>query len=165
MNRNKNPYVKWILTLWIIALPLIASGCDFLDKGERSNVVIEELTAGQKRVSHYGGDQIQYSVWITCLLVNKSDVSANITPEWRFQIDDDLTIEVKNVRSYFNSVRMPAIVNPSDKAIIDLMYFDDTLANTKFSEEFFKYWHDLKATIAIKDENDHSYKISKTADL
>ena len=160
---KKSGSLKRLLIVWIMALTLMVSGCNFLDKGERSNVVIKKLTAGEIRVSHYGGDQIQYTVWITCRLENKSEVSASITPDWKFQIDEDITIDVSNSRSYFNDVRVPAIIEPSEEVLINLEYFDDTLEYTKFSEDFFGHWHDVKATITIKDENDHSYRVSETS--
>jgi len=156
---------RWLSIVCLVSMALTVSGCNFLDKGKRSNVVIKKLTAGEIRVSHYGGDQIQYTVWITCRLENKSEVSASITPDWKFQIDEDITINVSNSRSYFNDVRVPAIIEPFEEALINLEYFDDTLEYTKFTEDFFDRWHDVKATITIKDENDHSYKLSKSASL
>ena len=80
----KNSYAKWLLALWIMITALTASGCDFLDKkGERSDVVIEELFGGHYRNdTGPGGDwQIQYGAWIGCVLKNNSNVSANFTSD------------------------------------------------------------------------------------
>jgi len=144
-------------------LSLTASGCGFLDKkGESSDVVIEELFGGHYRNdTGPGGDwQIQYGVWIGCVLKNNSNVPASFTSDWQFLIDDNLTIDAGNVRSYFDKVIISPEVGPLQEAKIELQFFDDTLSNTKLSKEFFSRWHNFSATISIKDDNGYTYSVS-----
>jgi len=158
------------LLIWVMVLALIASGCDFLDKkGERSDVVITDLIGGHyKERQVYGSEVlIQYGVWIGCVLKNNSNVRASVTSDWKFQIDDNLTIDAGNARSYFEKVKIPSEVGPLQEAIINIEFFYDswngsTLSGTKFSTDFFTQWHSLKATISIEDDNGHSYKINSS---
>ncbi|MDD5738669.1 MAG: hypothetical protein PHY72_01940 [Candidatus Pacebacteria bacterium] len=162
--------LKWLLAFCVIALALIASGCDFLDKkGERSDVVITGLIGGHyKERQAYGSEVlVQYGVWIGCVLKNKSNVRASVTSDWKFQIDDDLTIDAGNVRSYFEKVKMPSEIAPLEEATIYIEFLYDSwngsaLSGTKFSTDFFTRWHTLKATISIEDDNGHSYRVSSS---
>ena len=143
----------------------------FDKKGERSNVAITDLIAGRYKDRHvYSGEElIQYGVWIGCVLKNNSNVPASITSDWQFQIDDNITIDAGNARSYFEEVKMPSQVGPLQEAIINLEFFYDAwnrsaLSGTKFSTDFFSGWHHLKATISIEDDNGYSYKINSSSE-
>ncbi len=168
MNETKNSYVKWLLTVCIMILALTASGCDYFDKkGERSNVVITDLFGGRYRDRHvYSGEElVQYGVWIGCVLKNNSNVSASITSDWKFVIDDNLTIDAGNARSYFDKVIMSPEIGPLQEAKIELQFFYDSwnrsdLSGTKFSKEFFAQWHEFSATITIEDDNGYTYSVN-----
>jgi len=161
---KKSGLSKWLL-IWIATLVLIISGCE---KEERSNVVIEELGGG-----HYMDKQslglglIQYGFWVECLLKNNSSIPASIS-DWKFQIDENITIIPTNSRSYFETVKSPTTIDPLKEAMIDLEFFFDSwdntpLSNTKFSKEFFSRWHSLSVTVSIKDDNGYSYKVSDSS--